>query len=267
LEELASIMDVYWLEQIEADLPAENDWLSPSEALQLRGMRIAKRRADWRLGRWTAKRAVSVYLNLPSHPSALADIEIRPAPSGAPEVFFANQPAAVTISLSHRAGVAVCAMAPSGVALGCDLEVIEARSGAFIADYFTAEEQALVARASAADRPRLLTLLWSGKESALKALGAGLRLDTRCVVVSPVTFSPLHHLPDWQPLQVRHASDQVFHGWWQHTANLVRTLVTAPPLAQPIVLKEFAHPETGSAASAIPHSNWGGVRNSGNCLR
>jgi 4'-phosphopantetheinyl transferase len=278
-------MDVYWLEQTEADLPAENDWLSAPEALQLRGMRIAKRRADWRLGRWTAKCAVSVYLGLPSHPSALADIEIRPAPSGAPEVFLVGQAAAATISLSHRAGAAVCAVAAPGVALGCDLEMIEPRSDAFIADYFTTEEQALVARASAADRPRLLTLLWSGKESALKALGAGLRFDTRCVVVSPVdgnrsnyrdaiaedpplAYPPLDHLPDWQPLQVRHANGQVFHGWWQHRANLVRTLVAAPPPVQPIVLKEFAHAERGSAASDNPHSNLclAGIRNSCKCL-
>ena len=50
---------------------------------------------------------------------------------------------------------------------------IEPRSDAFVADYFTIEEQALVARASAADRDRILALLWSGKESALKALREG----------------------------------------------------------------------------------------------
>ena len=86
-------------------------------------MRFAKRRDDWRLGRWTAKRALAAYLNLPSNPQTLADIEIRPAPSGAPEVFVANKPAAVTISLSHRGGVAACAVAPSGMELGCDLEM------------------------------------------------------------------------------------------------------------------------------------------------
>jgi hypothetical protein len=47
-------------------------------------------------------------------------------------------------------------------------------------------KQVMVARASAADQPGLLALLWSGKESALKALRAGLRLDTRCVIVTPV---------------------------------------------------------------------------------
>ncbi len=78
------MMDVYWLEQTAADLPAEDDWLSAIEVLRLDGMRFPKRHADWRLGRWTAKRALAAYLNLPSHRQDLTDIEIRPAPSGAP---------------------------------------------------------------------------------------------------------------------------------------------------------------------------------------
>src|SRR5215831_16948534 len=144
-------MDVYWLEQTEANVPAEDNWFSAPEAARLSGMRFAKRRNDWRLGRWTAKRALAVYLNVPAHPEALAEIEIRPAPSGAPEVFFANQPAPVTVSLSHRARTAICAVAMSGAALGCDLEIIEPRSEGFLTDFFTTEEEALVARAFASD--------------------------------------------------------------------------------------------------------------------
>jgi 4'-phosphopantetheinyl transferase len=65
--------------------------------------------------------------------------------------------------------------------------LIELRSDAFVADYFTAEEQPLVARASSpVDGLRLLAPVSSGKESALKALREGLRLDTRCVIVMPV---------------------------------------------------------------------------------
>jgi 4'-phosphopantetheinyl transferase len=236
-------MDVYWLEQTEADVPAENDWLSESEAFRLDGMRFARRRADWRLGRWTAKRAVAAYLNLPADPRFVAGIEIRPAPSGAPEVFLAERPAAVTISLSHRAGFAICAVAPLGTALGCDLEAIEQRSDAFVADYFTAEEQALLAWAPAPDRSRLLALLWSGKESVLKALRAGLRLDTRCVMVSPVDAlrygsedGPPYRLNAWHPLHAR-CNREIFHGWWQRTGNLLRTLVAAPPPVPPILLR------------------------------
>src|ERR1700752_3710449 len=74
-------MTVHWLEQTEADVPAENQWLNANEILRLNPMRIPKRRTDWRLGRWTAKQAVAACLNLPTEPSTLADIEIRAASS------------------------------------------------------------------------------------------------------------------------------------------------------------------------------------------
>jgi len=234
---------------------AANDWLSASEATCLNGMRFAKRRADWRLGRWTAKHALASYLNVPVHPQALAEIEIRAAPSGAPEVFFANKPTAITVSLSHRAGSALCAVAFSGAALGCDLEIIEPRSDGFVADYFAPEEQALVADASPPDRPRLVALLWSAKESALKALHVGLRLDTRYVIVSFVdvgrpaeggegrTEDPAlamrasDGVNNWRPLHVRCVDGQLLHGWWHNTGHLLRSMVSAPPSAPPIPLR------------------------------
>ncbi|MFZ1051189.1 MAG: 4'-phosphopantetheinyl transferase superfamily protein [Candidatus Sulfotelmatobacter sp.] len=232
-------MNVYWLEQGEADVPAENDWLSVDEAVCVKGMHFSKRRSEWLLGRWTAKRALSVFLNVPAHPVVFKKMDIRPAASGAPEAFFDEQPAAVTISLSHRAGIAACAVAMSGVEMGCDLEIVEPRSDAFVADYFTVEEQALVARASAADRDRLLALLWSAKESALKALHAGLRLDTRCVIVRPFAASLA---PDgWAPLLVSYTGGRVFHGWWQHTHNILRTVVATPPPDSPIPLAVRSH--------------------------
>jgi len=255
------MIEVYWLEQTEADVPAENDWLSASEAIRLDGLRFAKRRADWRLGRWTAKQALAAYWNISGdgNPKALGGIEVRPAPDGAPEVFLASQPAAVTISLSHRAGTALCAVMPAGGTLGCDLETIEPRSDGFVADYFTAEEQALVARATATDRLRLLALLWSAKESALKALRVGLRLDTRSVSASPIegpesgvegggprredqalASTPSCGPDGWRPLQVRCAGGQVFQGWWGCTrgaSSLIHTVVAAPLPAPPIHLK------------------------------
>jgi 4'-phosphopantetheinyl transferase len=252
-------MNVYWLEQTEADVPAENDWLSAKEALCLDTLRFAKRRADWRLGRWTAKRALSVYLDVPADFGIFRKMEIRPAPSGAPEVFFGDLAASVTISLSHRSGRANCAVAMSGVELGCDLEIVEPHSEAFVADYFALEEQALVASAAVADRDRLLALLWSAKESALKALGAGLRLDTRSVIVTPSVAS--FNLIGWSRLQARYTrgrdtgdrcaddgcadygctGDQVFHGWWQQAGDMVRTVVAAPAPNPPIGLTFNGH--------------------------
>ena len=253
-------MKVYWLEQTDEDLPPGNAWLSPTEQDQLNALRFAKRRADWRLGRWTAKHALAACLQLSADLHDLAKIEVRPSASGAPEIFLGDRRAPATISLSHRAGRAVCAVVPFCSALGCDLELVEPHSDAFIADYFATEEQALIAQAAPEDRPWLVTLLWSAKESALKALRAGLRLDTRRVIAIPgdalahrnkagtdfVQKDPAQKLdlaagqPEahraWHPLRVRHVHGQTFLGWWQMSDSLVRTLVAAPPPPRPIFL-------------------------------
>jgi len=232
-------MQVYWLEQREDDVPPANDWLSARETTRLSGLHFAKRRGDWRLGRWTAKHAIASCLNLAADPQALANIEIRPTPSGAPEVFVANAPASVTISLSHRDGRALCVIAAGGVDLGCDLEVIEMRSEAFVADYFTSEEQTFVERALPAERARVVTLIWSAKESAMKALREGLRLDTRSVIVN--AGDPSCDLNRWNTLQVRCAEGQTFHGWWRNTNNILRTVVANPLPDLPIPLEMPAH--------------------------
>lgn len=238
-------MDVYWLQQSEADLPATDDWLCESEAARLSSFRFAKRRADWRLGRWTAKCAIAATLKLPDDPQSLSRIEITPAATGQPEVTLHDQAEAVTISISHRGGFALCAVALGDVKLGCDLEMIEPRSDAFIADYFTEKEQTLIAQISAAERSLLVSLLWSAKESALKALHVGLRADTRSVEVSECDLhgywcgetdvrSSEANLPselsnisgtNWRALQIQCAGGTNFCGWWQHSNNLVRTIV------------------------------------------
>lgn len=235
-------MDVFWLEQTEADVPAGNDWLTANEAAHLAGLRIDKRRADWRLGRWTAKRALALCFNLQSGAPELSVIEIRAAPGGAPEALLGSELAPVTISISHRANRAVCAVAESGAKLGSDLELVEPRSFAFVADYYTVEEQAYIARAPAPDRARLVTLFWSAKESALKALGEGLRLDTRSVIVSVENaFRGQSIQNPWSALRVRSTDGAIFQGWWQVCGTLVRTVVAVPAPGPPILLGVGGH--------------------------
>jgi len=239
-------METHWLEQTEADLPAHDDWLSPEECLLLSQKRFPKRRADWRLGRWTAKRAAAAYLNLPADPPSLRKINIRPESSGAPELFLGDCPAAATISISHRAGSAVCAIASPGVQLGCDIELIEPRDANFVADYFTGDEQALIARADEPDRAQLVTLIWSAKESALKALREGLRVDTRSLTVTFDAQKDRDHavgalrqcsgVDPWRPLQVSCTGGEVFQGWSQSMGQIVRTLVGSPSTLPPILL-------------------------------
>lgn len=251
---------VFWLQHAEADVPASNHWLGASEAAVLGGLRFARRRADWRLGRWTAKRALAAYLGCLPDAGVLQRIEIRASPSGAPEVFVAGKPSPIGISLSHRAGIALCALTPAGQALGCDLELIEPRSAAFVEDYFTAEERAFLAGASACDQAALLALLWSAKESALKALRQGLRLDTRAVAVTlrdGVSLSQSNRragAEGWQALTVRSRDAGVFPGWWGRDGELVRTVVAERPLPPPVALASNARVSCASLAPCSTHS-------------
>jgi 4'-phosphopantetheinyl transferase len=251
-------MGISWLEQTEVDVPTENQWLGTKERICLSGLRFAKRRADWRLGRWTAKQAVAACLNLSTDIRTLADIEILSAPSGMPEAFLLGRPAELAISLSHRDGTALCTVAPAGTTFGCDLETIEPRSDAFVADYFTASEAALIARTPVECRPVLVALVWSAKESALKALHLGLRVDTRCVCVRPAEALPEPARKKWQDLYPGlvpcnpdgwrllsvHSSDgPVYRGWWRFQDDLVRTIVSDLALRIPTCARQ----ENGSA--------------------
>jgi 4'-phosphopantetheinyl transferase len=194
-----------------AAVPADDDWLAPTERARLAALRIPKRRADWRLGRWTAKCAVAAALDC--DPARIAIIATE---SGAPLALRDGVPAPVAISLSHAAGHGLCAVAPAGVVLGCDLERIEPRSAAFARDYFTATEQALIGT-----DPRLATRLWCAKEAVLKALGDGLREDTRAVEVGMGTGSA----DGWSRLTAVHtASGRRFDAWWRELDGLVAVI-------------------------------------------
>ena len=238
----------WWLEQTEADVPLEESWLSPPEAERLLQFRILKRRCDWRLGRWTAKRAVAVYFGMRQDAQSLAFIEIRPAPSGAPKVYIKDALARVSVSLSHRGGVAMCAVAAADTELGCDLETVEPRSEAFVCDYFTEEEQKAVANCdNEEERNLLVALIWSAKECALKALATGLRADTRSLSVA---IGKQARAGDWHQLSVCANTGRTFQGWWRRSGQLVRTLVGAPA-SLPVALRGAYQP----AAQNVPRSN------------
>jgi 4'-phosphopantetheinyl transferase len=239
-------LTIYWLEQTESDVPGDDRWLSAWERARFNGMRFAKRRADWRLGRWTAKRAVAAHLHLDCDLDALAHIEVTVAASGAPELLLDGHPAEVGISLSHRAGVALCAIGPLDAPFGCDLEMIEPRSDAFVADYFSDKEKELIDQALPPDRFELIALLWSVKESVLKALRIGLRADTRSVCVDSLRKEDAAELPAkllwpgnsdcWHPLRACYSGTQDFHGWWRAEDGFLKTVASNRQLQPPVCI-------------------------------
>ncbi len=219
----------HWLIQHQADLPAHNRWLCGSEATVFAGFRFAKRRQDWRLGRWTAKQAVGAYLAAqdaaaPGAGHFIAEPEIVAAADGAPEAFVAGRALPLTISLSHCQDVGLCAVAARPQRLGCDIEAIERRHDRFIDDYFTESEQLWVRGLPEQLQPLAATLVWSAKESALKALRTGLRRDTRSIAVARVCDPTPPS--SWSPLSLHDRDgDLQLDGWWRLHGSFVVTVV------------------------------------------
>jgi 4'-phosphopantetheinyl transferase len=236
-----------WLSQGMADVPDDDAWLSPREAAWIARMRFRKRRSEFRLGRWTAKKALALYLG--RREEDLAAVEIDRAPDGAPAPLVDGRPAEAYVTMTDRADQAVCLVGPPGPALGCDLELVEPRSDAFVGDFLTPAEQRLVAAAGDADGRALLTnLVWCGKEAALKVLRTGLRRDTRSVEVS-LPGGPL--VDGWSPLLVRAAEGNVFPGWWHRFGAFVLTVAATGPFPPPRPLVD-----PPGLATAVPAHSW-----------
>ncbi len=225
----------WWLVRRRQDLPSELDWLSSEEQRHLARLQVEKRRNDWLLGRWTAK---SAFLGSPYWAGVdtdLADLTVRQAADGAPEALLRGRPLPLTLSISHRRGWGLCALAPEGMLVGCDLEAVEARSPAFLEDYFTSEEQVALEGLPSVETDRLATLFWAAKESALKALRVGLRADTRRIQTT--VTGGLEAVETWRSLAVQDTqSDRRFGGWSRMLGELTLVVVTSPSSGEPVAL-------------------------------
>lgn len=209
-------------------------WLSSAEQERLNQFKMAKRRRDWLLGRWTAKNLVLRYLaESTGAPPALDAIFIGADADGAPYAArcgarvvkaenFVRLP--VSLSISHSHGTALCALVErlpgqeggdvdlqengllslvSLPSLGCDLELITPRGENFLDHFFTAEEVSSVRalrERDAAKGEMLTTAIWSGKEAVLKALRTGLRIDTRRITCRFEAYDLPPHV--WTPFTV-----------------------------------------------------------------
>jgi 4'-phosphopantetheinyl transferase len=251
-------MTARWLCAHERALPTGDAWLTVRERELAEQLRFPKRRIDYLLGRYVAKRAVALALGLPSQPDALRRLDVRNRRSGpergAPEVVVDGRGAPVEISITDRAGWGVCLVRaagdPPGARLGCDLELVEPRSRAFVADYLTRREAALV-HAAADDESRqvLANLVWCAKESALKVLRTGLRRDTRSV---EVRLAEGDATASWQRLTIwdREALREI-PGWWRRFGHFLLTVAADAELAPPEAFA--AEPDL---ATAVPSHDW-----------
>jgi 4'-phosphopantetheinyl transferase len=223
-----------WLARGEAQLPSSLEWLTIAGGDDAHHHRSTRRGLDYLIRRLTAKTAIARRLGLAETPEQLRRVEIRHELSGAPYACVDGGRAALGMSLTGRAGSAVCLVGTGGGRWGCDLELIEPRSPGFVTDWFTPVEQRYVkAAATEDDRWLAANLVWSAKESALKVLGTGLRRDPRSVEVHVGAAAP-----GWQPLTVQPQEGGVFPGWWCRFAAFVLTVAGERPSAPPAALDE-----------------------------
>jgi 4'-phosphopantetheinyl transferase len=215
-----------WLLQEGADisLPPEM-WLAPAEQEKLAGLQVAKRRGDWLLGRWTAKRLLqSVEQKRSGVVWPLAQLAIAPRADGSPELVSPRLPWALSLSHSHGRALAAVLPGDPDQAIGADLEKIALRPPSFNNDYFTPLEQAWLAELPADQKALGQTIIWSGKEAFLKAIKKGLTLSTQTVSCLPSAM--LRGDIGWQSLQVVSAWEtRPWSGWWRTADDFVLTLV------------------------------------------
>ncbi|MGA5299593.1 4'-phosphopantetheinyl transferase family protein [Nucisporomicrobium flavum] len=229
----------WWLARGETSLPDGEEWLSPVETARAAALRFPKRRTEYLLRRLAGKHAASLVLGRSLEPAALAGVEVLNAADGSPYLLVNGAAPGFDVSLADRAGWAVCVV---GRRAGCDLELVEPRSPAFVRDYLTAAEQRLAAGDELA-----ANLIWSAKESALKVLRTGLRRDTRSVEVTPDPAGG----DGWGALGVRVAGGPPLTGWWRREGAFVITVVTPAPDVPPIHLDR-----RGALATAAPRHSW-----------
>jgi 4'-phosphopantetheinyl transferase len=231
---------IYWtlVDAYRADLDNPSSYLSPAEIKTLAGLRFPKRRNEWLLGRWSAKSLVASlpqYKNLP-----LQKIEIQNMLDGAPIIHLpGGYSSPACLSISHRDDLATCSLVTDPqLKVGIDLEKIEPRATNFVEDYFTRSEQDLVNSYASGTQAMVTTLIWSAKESMLKAIGVGLHWDTRQVEIKQIRGPDTPH-GIWNDLEVfTHHADHQWSANWRSLGGYVLTLVVLSKLPADITVEE-----------------------------
>ncbi len=225
---------IYWLTQTQAEMPETGrylvEYLSEAEREKLASLRLEKRRQDWLLGRWTAKRLLQrVIWEATTTTVPLDLIAISNNGDGVPYYQSPITNLQLSISLSHGHGRAFAAtVVKPDWPLGADMELVAPRPDGFVAEYFTEAEADLVERVNGVGRDRLVTAVWSAKEAVLKALHLGLSVDTR--VVSCLLEVGDGDAAVWRPFAIRLDKNRLprplpdLAGWWRSDGDFVLTL-------------------------------------------
>jgi 4'-phosphopantetheinyl transferase len=221
--------------------------LSPAERTTYDRFRFDARRKSWLAGRYTAKLLLLRVLNgrrTPLEKIRQDQIEIHNDELGAPSAYHRDQIIPGCLSISHSGDWCAAAFAPAKLQVGIDIEVITQRPAGFIQDYFTKNEIAMVSpnngRMLAENRQaEMATLIWSAKEALLKAMGIGLRLDTRHVEVDSIEAVEQADALGWRRLGLSsiHLSSRI-DAYWRKVNGYLLTLAVLADKDERISLVE-----------------------------
>ncbi len=236
---------VHWWSAGLAHVPQVDHWIDEVEAARFASMRFTKRRSEAKLSRYCAKTTVAMTLGRSTDPASLRSIQIRNARDGAPETRVDGHDGELVIAMTDRADWAVAAVIAGPSRIGCDLELVEPRSQAFVDDYFTPAERSLVA--GSAEPALTSNLIWSAKESALKVLRTGLRRDTRTVTVTLRE----DRAEAWNSLLVDSSEGRHMWGWWRRYNSFVLTVAAEVEIPAPESLER-----PPPLATATPGHSW-----------
>lgn len=183
-------MPIFWslkriTDQInEINLTDPSLYLGKQENAVYQKFKFLKRQREWLGARLVTKDLIRAS-DQRWKQTTIQNIEILNEESGAPFLHIqGRQEYPGRVSLSHSNGYAFCAYSPDDISFGVDLELVETRSKVFSEDFFTTKESEQIAKIDIVEQSQYVTVIWSGKESVLKALSTGLRVDTRSVEVT-----------------------------------------------------------------------------------
>lgn len=196
-------------------------FLSDTEQAVFDGFCFDLRRESYLAGRWVAKCLIQKALSLGN---SFCEIAIQNESSGKPYAVINGVPLDGELSISHAGRWAAAALSIDGLQVGIDVEVVTSRPRSFVMDYFTPDEIEILDSQSGND-DRNVTLIWSAKEALLKALGLGLRLDTRRIWVDSIDLPGEGSSDGWNRLHLR-TSDGVWDGYWRQVVGAVLVCVT-----------------------------------------
>ncbi len=146
--------------------------LSPEERDRAGRFYFQRDRDRFVAGHGMLREVLGRYLGV--HP---AEVKYRYGPKGKPEVIRPeNAESGVSFNMSHSDGVVVYALAPEGVPVGVDIELMRdiADLDGIVERFFSARERAAFSAASPERKRELFFCTWTVKEAYLKACGEGL---------------------------------------------------------------------------------------------